>query len=286
MRISRVLQRTLEESIHMQITESSEPRHVMFDPGQLDQLVMNLAVNARDAMPEGGTLTLEIGSRRVRAHRELADGDYATLSVADTGTGMTEDVMSQIFEPFFTTKGDKGTGLGLATCYGIVKQAQGHIEVESKLQRGSRFTVHLPLVQRGADVKSEVSGDDIPASKLSGLALVVEDQAPIRITMMRSLRTLGFNVIEAKTAEEALTLVSDLQAKLDLVVTDVVLPGLSGIKLADKLRAQQPDVRVLVCSGYMGDEQDTGITINDKTAFLPKPFTGQQLALKARSLFG
>jgi two-component system, cell cycle sensor histidine kinase and response regulator CckA len=285
LRISRVLQRTLEASVHLRITESAEPTHVMFDPGQLDQLLMNLAVNARDAMPEGGTLTVQIGSRRIRGHRELSDGDYAALRISDTGTGMTDEVMSQIFEPFFTTKGDKGTGLGLATCYGIVKQAQGHIDVETECGKGSAFTVFLPLVSRPPETRVEAP-ELVPDSKLSGLVLVVEDQSPIRLTMMRSLAAVGFNVIEARTAEEALTMVSDLQAKLSLLVTDVMLPGQSGIKLAEQLRREQPELRVLVCSGYMGHEQDTGIVLNDRTAFLPKPFTGPQLALKARGLFG
>jgi two-component system, cell cycle sensor histidine kinase and response regulator CckA len=285
LRISRVLQRTLEASVHLRISESAEPIHVMFDPGQLDQLLMNLAVNARDAMPEGGTLTVDIASRKISSHRELADGEYATLRISDTGTGMTDEVMGQIFEPFFSTKGDKGTGLGLATCYGIVKQAQGHIDVETEPGKGSTFTIHLPRVSRAPETRVDAP-EVVPVSKLSGLVLVVEDQPPIRLTMTRSLAAVGFNVIEARTAEEALTMVSDLQAKLSLLVTDVMLPGISGIKLADQLRAQQPDLRVLVCSGYMGSEQDTGIVLNDRTAFLPKPFTGPQLALKARDLFG
>jgi two-component system, cell cycle sensor histidine kinase and response regulator CckA len=285
LRISRVLQRTLEASVDLRITESAEPIHVMFDPGQLDQLLMNLAVNARDAMPDGGTLTVEIGSRQIRSHRELADGDYAGLRVSDTGTGMTDDVMSQIFEPFFSTKGDKGTGLGLATCYGIVTQAQGHIEVETEPGKGSTFTVYLPRVSRATETRADAP-ELVPATKLSGLVLVVEDQSPIRLSMTRSLAAVGFNVIDARTAEEALTMVSDLQAKLSLLVTDVMLPGMSGIALADQLRAQQPELRVLVCSGYMGHEQDTGIVLNARTGFLPKPFTGPQLALKARELFG
>jgi two-component system cell cycle sensor histidine kinase/response regulator CckA len=285
-RLSKVLRRTLEESIDLRIEEHPEPVSVMFDPGQLDQLVMNLAINARDAMPDGGTLAFRIARRSVASHPELADGEYATFSVSDTGTGMTEEVMSQIFEPFFTTKGERGTGLGLATCYGIVKQARGHIDVESKLQHGSQFTVLLPLAisatgQPAANVQSQPS-----PSRLNGLALVVEDQSAIRTTMTRSLEGIGFNVIEARTGEEALAMVQDLAARVDLLVTDVVLPGLNGIKLADTLRAHQPGLRVLVCSGYMGHEQDTGITLDERTSFLAKPFTGPQLVQKACGLFG
>ncbi len=283
-RLSKVLRRTLEESISLSVIESQGPMHVMFDPGQLDQLLMNIAVNARDAMTDGGTLTLEIGARRIEHHRELAAGEYAALSITDTGSGMSEDVLAQIFEPFFSTKGDKGTGLGLATCYGIVKQAQGHIDVESRIGRGSTFTILLPIATPVQPLVA-VSRASAPSRQLTGLAVVVEDQAAIRRTMMRSLQNAGFNVIEACTAEEALAIVQDLEARVDLLVTDVVLPGLSGIKLADALRGRQPDLRVLVCSGYMGHEQDTGIVLNERTAFLAKPFTGHELVSKATSLF-
>jgi two-component system, cell cycle sensor histidine kinase and response regulator CckA len=247
---------------------------------------MNLAVNARDAMPDGGKLTLEIARRHVHDHCELADGEYATLSVTDTGTGMSEEVLRQIFEPFFSTKGEKGTGLGLATCYGIVKQAHGHIDVRSRAGRGSTFTVLLPIASAAARASDMVRPSRGP-SKLEGLALVVEDQSAIRRTMTRSLQSIGLNVIEARTAEEALAAVDDLAAKIDLLVTDVVLPGLSGFKLAEQLRMRQPGVRVLICSGYMGQEheKDNSITLNEKTAFLAKPFTGSELASRATDLF-
>jgi signal transduction histidine kinase/CheY-like chemotaxis protein len=286
--ISKVLRRTLEESIDLSILECTDPPQVMFDPGQFDQLVMNLAVNARDAMPQGGRLTLEIGRRHVRKHGELTDGEYATVSVTDTGTGMSEQVLRQIFEPFFTTKGEKGTGLGLATCYGIVKQARGHIDVDSRAGKGSTFSVLLPIVKPSAgSVAGPEKGPSSRPSKLEGLALVVEDQNAIRRTMIRSLQAIGLNVIDARTAEEALAIVQDLTAKIDLLVTDVVLPGLSGVKLAEALRARQPGLRVLVCSGYMGQEQgaDSDITLNERTAFLAKPFTGSELASKATDLF-
>ena len=284
--ISRVLRRTLEESIELRIVESPEPLAVMCDPGQLDQLVMNLALNARDAMPGGGTVTFEIARRRVVGHRELADGDYVALSVIDTGSGMSEEVMRQIFEPFFTTKGAKGAGLGLATCYGIAKQAQGDIEVTSRAKQGSAFHVLLPLAQDRLAAAAKATPVEAKAqSKLTGLALVVEDQAPIRGAMTRSLQLLGLNVLEARTAEEALAVVEDLGAKVDLLVTDVVLPGLSGVKLCQRLRAQQPDIRVLVCSGYMGREQDTGIVVDENTGFLPKPFTGAELISRVAGLF-
>ncbi len=284
--LGRVLRRTLEEPIALDILPCTESLQVMFDPGQLDQLLMNLAVNARDAMPEGGTLTISSARRLIHDHPQLPDGEYAALSVADSGLGMSAEVLAQIFEPFFSTKGDKGTGLGLATCYGIVKQAHGHIEVQSRPDEGSCFTVLLPLAGQGT-AESSAQLEDAPArsARLDGLALVVEDQAAIRRTMIRSLQGVGLNVLEARTAEEALAIVEDLGARVDLLVTDVVLPGLNGIKLAEALRTSQPALRVLVCSGYVGADQDSEIQLEGRTAFLPKPFTGAQLASKACGLF-
>ena len=287
--ICRVLQRTLAASMELCFVEAAQPVHVTFDAGQLDQLVMNLAVNARDAMRDGGTLTMHVDVRRISNHRELASGDYAALTVSDTGTGMSEEVMAQIFEPFFTTKGEKGTGLGLATCYGIAKQANGHIEASSKPGHGSKFTVLLPLApapsKAPAAMRASLAPQSVPKQQLHGLVVIVEDQPSIRRIMQRNLENTGLNVVSAGTAEEALTLVEELDARVDLLVTDVVLPGMSGVKLADALRQRLPDLRVLLCSGFMGNDQDPGITIDARTEFLPKPFTGEDLARKATALF-
>jgi two-component system cell cycle sensor histidine kinase/response regulator CckA len=288
-RFGRVLDRTLEESIHLRVVESPAPVQVMCDPGHLDQLVMNLVVNARDAMPKGGTITVEVGQRVIESHAFLPQGAYATLSVTDTGEGMTPEVLSQVFEPFFTTKGERGTGLGLATCYGIVQQARGDIEVESHRGFGSKFTVLWPLAE-GAEVRA-VSAPPAAAPTHNGtsaasVALVVEDQPAIRRSMMRSLQRAGFNVIDAASAEEALSVVEELKARVDLLVTDIVLPGLDGIKLAQRLRGTHPDLRVLVCSGYSGKSQFSDIEGQPQTAFLPKPFTGADLVARASALFG
>ena len=287
-RFGRVLNRTLGESIHLRLLASPDPVPVVVDPGQLDQLVMNLAVNARDAMPKGGTLTIEVGARPVRGHGALADGHYAELSVADTGTGMGPETLRRLFEPFFSTKGEGGTGLGLATCYGITKQAQGHIDVESHPGLGSRFTVLLPLASGTAPVRSQkpTKPSDKPAAKAkaTSVALVVEDQAAIRRTIVRSLQRAGFNVIDVRSAEDALSVIEELDTKLDLLVTDVMLPGLNGVKLAARLRDRQPDLRVLMCSGYTGDDQTEEMPQGPRTAFLPKPFTGSDLVEAANGL--
>jgi two-component system cell cycle sensor histidine kinase/response regulator CckA len=196
-------------------------------------------------------------------------------------------VRRSLFEPFFTTKGDKGTGLGLATCYGIVKQAEGDIEVDSEEGRGTAFTILLPITANAAEPRQEESPDGADAHvQLSGMALAVEDQQPILQTMARSLSSAGFNVLEARSAEEAIDLVESLDARIDLLVTDVVLPGLSGAKLARKLRDACPALRVLMCSGYMGEEDASDVVPGETTAFLPKPFTSEQLRAKVGELFG
>ena len=289
-RFGRVLTRTLGESIHLRLLASPDPVPVVVDPGQLDQLVMNLAVNSRDAMPKGGTLTIEVGARPVRGHGAIADGDYATLTVADTGTGMGPETLRRLFEPFFSTKGESGTGLGLATCYGIAKQAQGHIEVESHPGLGSRYSVMRPRASGIAPARSlkptankVASNRPAVTAKATSVALVVEDQAAIRRTIVRSLQRAGFNVIDVRSAEDALSVVEELDTKLDLLVTDVVLPGLNGVKLAARLRDRQPDLRVLMCSGYTGDETEE-LPRGPRTAFLPKPFTGSDLVDAATGL--
>jgi two-component system cell cycle sensor histidine kinase/response regulator CckA len=198
---------------------------------------------------------------------------------------MTPEVMASIFEPFFTTKGELGTGLGLATCYGIVKQARGHIDVESHPRLGSKFTVLLPLVDTAASPPSARPAAPAARAISGSVALVVEDQLAIRRSMMRSLQKAGFNVIDARSAEEALGLVDELGARVDLLVTDIVLPGIDGIRLAQRLRAQQPELPVLVCSGYAGSAAWQEIEDQPHTSFLAKPFTGADLISRATALF-
>jgi CheY-like chemotaxis protein len=284
-RFASVLKRTLAESIQLRVIENSDSVCVMSGPDTLDQLMLNLTANACDAMPTGGTLTIEIGRRMLGKHHELPPGEYAAIDIADTGPGMSPEVMGQIFEPFFSTKREQGTGLGLATCYGLVKQANGHIDVESHVGLGSKFSVLLPLVPTPAKQISVAPASLIERSAVSSLALLVEDQAPIRRAMSRSLQRAGFNVIDVQSAEEALAVLEDLKAPIDLLVTDIVLPGLDGIQLALQLRTGRPDLRVLVCSGYAGDAEANALTADRRTAFLPKPFAGIDLAAAAVALF-
>jgi CheY-like chemotaxis protein len=287
--LGQLLGRVVGERIQVQINANLKGANVLIDPGQLDQVLMNLAVNAKDAMADGGKLSISVEKRQVQGHALLPAGEYVALSVRDTGMGMDADVRRQVFEPFFTTKGEHGTGLGLATCYGIVRQAGGQIEVESEPGQGACFTVFLRLVEQELS-KPIGEGSSVAGTRpalVQGLALVVEDQAAIRRTMARSLKELGLQVLEAGSAEEALSLVEDLNAQVDLLVTDVVLPGLSGVKLAEKLRLRCPKVRVVVSSGYLGMESESNAAHmqTPDTTFLPKPFTGRQLMSVVGSMY-
>ena len=216
--LGQLLGRVVGERIRVEINANIAGGNVLIDPGQLDQVLMNLAVNAKDAMPEGGTLSIAVDKRQLKGHSLLPAGEYVVLSVRDTGIGMDADVRRQVFEPFFTTKGEQGTGLGLATCYGIVRQAGGHIEVESEPGKGACFSVLLRLTTQAESKPAESSSGAVPRHALvQGLALVVEDQPAIRRTMARSLKELGLQVLEAGSAEEALSLVEQVYLRVELL---------------------------------------------------------------------
>ena len=257
------------------------------DSSQLDQLVLNLAVNARDAMPDGGTLTFRLRREERERSRELPAGDYVVLEVHDTGIGMTPEVLSRVFEPFFTTKSAGGTGLGLSTCYGIVNQAGGQMSVESTPGVGTTFTIVLPNADAAA-----VRRSDAPRSSRrpretfgpldAGFVLLVEDQPALRRMMLRTLMRAGFDVLEARSAEEALSLCEEGIQDVDAVVSDVMLPGLSGVELVERLRGDQPELPALLTSGYVSEEH--AINPDPQTAFMPKPFTAKQLLARLRTL--
>jgi two-component system, cell cycle sensor histidine kinase and response regulator CckA len=262
--LAGLLRRVLGERVTVAVCLASAPVTVRADRSHLEQVLMNLAVNARDAMPEGGTLT-------VRTEAGEA-GRFVRLVVADTGTGMTEEVKARIFEPFFTTKGpDKGTGLGLATVFGIVQQAGGHIEVESAPGAGTTFRVDLPVWH---GVPSGLIVTPAPRSvgrrnERSVSVLLVEDQDTVRKFARLALEGQGHVVIEAETGEAALDLVG-AGARFDVLVSDVTMPGIDGRELAHQVRALRPDVGVVLMSGYAPDAEH--IKELDRSVFLPKPF--------------
>ncbi len=269
-------------------TVSSEPVWVRADAGHLDQVILNLVLNARDAMPEGGTLTIrtraaEVTAEDSRAHPDARPGPYAVLTVADTGCGMSDEVKTRLFEPFFTTKGiGKGTGLGLATVYGIVTQAGGHIRVTSTLGSGSEFAVYLPRVQPPASMARSQPSE--PAGRGgSETLLLAEDEDEIRKFVGGVLRTAGYTVLEASNGVEALRVASQYRERIDLLVTDVVMPQLGGRGLAEALTARHPGLRVLYLSGYTNDAVVRLGIEETQVAFLQKPFTPNTLIRKVRA---
>jgi CheY-like chemotaxis protein len=259
------------------------------DPGQLDQIVLNLAVNARDAMPRGGkflleTSLIEADEMFVEQHRPLRAGKYVVLAISDTGMGMDQATQSRIFEPFFTTKEQgKGTGLGLATIYGIVKQSGGHISAYSEVGRGTTFKVYLPVTQEEID-KPQVPSEERVAPRGEETILVVEDEESLRSVTQEFLLNKGYQVIVAEDFQKAVEASENNSRHIDLLMTDVVLPGASGPKLADRLATSRPDMKVLFVSGYTADALVHGDLHRTDFAFLSKPFSLNTLARKIRTI--
>lgn len=286
--VSHLLKRLLGETVKLEVQHGRAIGAVRADPGQLEQVIVNLGVNARDAMPDGGRLTIEtkaVSQADVRAMRSeiLPIGDYALLSMTDTGAGIPKENLVKIFEPFFTTKEvGKGTGLGLSTVYGIVKQSGGFIFAESEVGQGTRFEIYLPVHAGGPEPKQTLATLDAPTKEMwgTGRLLVVEDEPMVRAVAERALIRQGYTVETACDGEEALALIAEGRS-YDLVVSDVVMPNMDGPAMARELRAQRPDMRILFMSGYAEEQLRKSITI-DKVAFLPKPFSVQQIAEAVR----
>jgi PAS domain S-box-containing protein len=288
--LDKMLRRLIGEDIELVMVPASDIGLIQVDAGQLEQVIVNLAVNARDAMPQGGSLVLQtanftVAPEAAQQHPELAPGEYVVLTVRDTGLGMTEEVKARLFEPFFTTKEfGKGTGLGLATCYGVIKQNGGHIEVESEIGKGSTFRLYLPQITETAATRPQLDhAGALPHG--SETVLLVEDEPTVREVATRMLREQGYNVLVAANGDEALQLArSRSNEPIHLLVTDVVMPRLSGKAVADQLRAGRPDMKVLFISGYSDDTlirhgaADTGLN------FLQKPFSPSLLAYKIRDV--
>lgn len=289
--MSKMLRRLLGETVALEFVPPSELPLVHGDTGMLEQVLMNLVVNARDAMPKGGTLgiTLErIEATRafIQRHPAAREGLFICLHVTDTGVGMDTTLISRIFEPFFTTKEvGKGTGLGLATVYGIVKQHEGWIEVASEVGRGSTFGVYLPARQ---ELAQPASPDTDPAAFIRGGAetiLVVEDESVLRDMALQILREVGYRILTAGTGWEALDVWEQEQGKIDLLLTDMVMPeGMSGVDLAENLLVRQPKLKVLFASGYTVDEISEGYLKKNNARFLQKPYNRITLTSAVRRL--
>jgi two-component system cell cycle sensor histidine kinase/response regulator CckA len=265
--------------VRLTVTRDGTPAWVRADPVQIEQVVVNLAVNARDAMPGGGELTIEMGTATPGGR------PHAVLAVSDTGVGMSEAVRVRLFEPFFTTKGPgRGTGLGLATVYGIVEQSGGRIEVDSAPGRGSTFRVYLPQVVAPAALPAEAPAAPPAGAKGGETVLVVEDDDAVRALTRACLEARGYAVLAAGDAEEAGRVAADYPGRIDLMVTDVVMPGCGGRELAGRLTAARPGLRVLYVSGHTEDAVLRHGVRDAEVAFLQKPFLPDALARKVREL--
>ena len=287
--MEKMLPRLIGEDIQLSLVLDPAIGQVKADPGQIEQVVMNLAVNARDAMPDGGKLTIRTANAELDAnftgeHSGSIEGQYVMLAVSDTGTGMDPETQAQIFEPFFTTKGrDKGTGLGLATVYGVVKQSNGYITVESEKGKGALFHIYLPRIDAPVAARSE--GTQAPLTVCgSETILLVEDAEPLRMLAQLFLKENGYRVLTAADGAEAQRVAAQTPGPIDLLLTDVVMPGINGRVLAERLAPLHPTMKVLYMSGYT----DTFIAghgvLEEGVHLLHKPFTEDALMRKIREL--
>ena len=278
------LRRLIGEDVELRIDRGKGVGAVKADPGQLEQVFMNLAVNARDAMPRGGKLTIEtanvhLDEAAARRHVGVTSGEYVMTAVSDTGVGMDERVKAHLFEPFFTTKEQgQGTGLGLATVYGIVQQSGGFIDVVSEWGRGSTFKVYLPRVAGTAETMDPVVAESPITRTASGTIMLAEDEEPVRRLISRMLKGLGYNVLIAADGEQALDMINRYPGKIDLLITDVVMPRLGGRELAERVHPKHPDTKVLFISGYTDDAIVRHGVLDSGVAFLQKPFSPDGLA--------
>ena len=287
-KVEPMLRRVIGEDISMTVTGKATNAFVRVDPGQVEQVVMNLVVNARDAMPKGGRLTVETADA-VLDDVALADspdarpGAYVMLSVSDTGTGMSTEVRARIFEPYFTTKDvGKGTGLGLSTAYGIVRQSDGHISVSSEVGLGTTFRIYLPRSEAPVQSAIDAGGDKMPDG--TEHILLVEDDASVRRLSKELLVRLGYSVTEAASGRAGLALGSDDTRHFDLALCDVILGDMSGPAVAEALSALRPSIRVLYMSGYTDEAIVRTGVLDEGKPFLQKPFTPMQLAKKVREV--
>ena len=288
--MDRLLRRLIGEDVLLVTLPAPDMRLTYADQGQIEQVVMNLAVNARDAMPEGGTLTIETAVAELdedytRERPEVEVGPHVVLSMSDTGYGMDAQTRTRIFEPFYTTKElGKGTGLGLSTVYGIVKQSGGHIWVYSEPGKGATFKIYLPVVEaEGEERPSPPEGTPILGGHGETI-LVVEDDEDVRFLTTRVLRKQGYDVYEAESADDAIRELKRIDGELHLLLTDVVMPGASGPQLARQLSVLRPTVKILYMSGYTDNAIVHHGVLNEGTDFLPKPFTARSLSKKVREV--
>ncbi len=292
--LSNLLRRLIGENIELDLNHGKDVDLIRTDPGQFDQVVINLAVNARDAMPGGGVIT--VSTERVtvktsvqRGHEVMPAGEYILINIIDTGSGIAKEDIGHIFEPFFSTKGvGEGTGLGLSTVYGIIRQSEGYIFVDSALGEGTTFSIYLPAFSAaeadfvGSGFPNEIIDDaDLTGA---GTVLLVEDEDAVRLFGARALRNKGYRVLEANDGEHALDVINDFGDPIDLILTDVMMPGMDGHTLVRLILEELPDIKVILMSGYAEDAMPGEISEDRSLNFLPKPFSLQELAVKVKDV--
>jgi two-component system cell cycle sensor histidine kinase/response regulator CckA len=288
--LDKMLHRLIDENVELTIVPGKQIGRIKADSGQIGQVLMNLVVNARDAMPNGGKLSIETGNVRwdensARTHAGVAAGDYVMLTVTDTGTGMSDDVKASLFKAFFTTKPKgKGTGLGLATCQTIVKQWDGWIDVQSEQGKGTTFKIYFPRVEQPLDATMQPAKGK-PLARGTETLLVVEDEPSLRHLACNILESQGYHVLSANNGKEGLRVARESQGgPIRLVITDVIMPQMSGTVMAEWLKEAYPDLKILFTSGYTDDALGQHGVLEPGTAFLPKPYTPGALAGKVREL--
>ena len=287
--IERMLRRLIGEHIELKTRKEADIWKVRADPGQIEQAILNLVINARDAMPRGGVLAIETANAKLDetfalSHAPTQPGDYVLVAVSDTGVGITDDVKVRLFEPFFTTKErGKGTGLGLSTTYGIIKQSGGYLWCETEVGSGTTFRVFLPRVDEPV-THPEPRPTPPPIHPGDETVLLVEDEPEVRSLVQRILKTQGYTVVTAANPDEALAVAREFKGTIQVMVTDVVMPGMSGLQLAERLMPTRPNMRVLFVSGYTHDAIGHQGVLDPGTAFLQKPFTPNALARKVREV--
>jgi two-component system cell cycle sensor histidine kinase/response regulator CckA len=296
--LGNLLGRLLGETVELKIVHGRDLDRIKVDINQFEQVVINLCVNARDAMPDGGTLTLKSSNvsadqSRMLKPAQMPPGDYVLLEVADTGTGMPQEVLDKIYEPFFSTKEvGKGTGLGLSTVYGIIKQTGGFIFCESEMGKGTTFKVYLPqYIETQEEVSARVAEAATGEPKSvdltgTGTILLVEDEDAVRSFAKRALESRGYTVLEADSGEAGLEVLEEYGAEPDLIVSDVVMPEMDGPSMLRELRKRGVKTRIVFISGYAEDAFEKNLEGQTDFAFLPKPFTLKQLAEAVKEAIG
>ncbi len=285
----KMLNRLIGEDIDLVMVPGTELGAVKADPGQIEQVIMNLAVNARDAMPRGGRLTIEtsnvtLDADYARFHAPVSPGEYIMLAISDTGQGMDVETQNHIFEPFFTTKGHKGTGLGLSTVYGIIKQSGGYIWVYSESGKGTSFKIYLPRVSATGETIDVQQHESAAVEVGHETILVVEDELNLRRLARQYLEKQGYTVLEAADGSAAITISSSYPGPIHLLLTDVIMPGMNGKELAQRLTSLRPETRVLYMSGYTENVIGHNGTLDNGVTLLPKPFTLPALRSKVREV--